>query len=318
MGKGRSVTEIAGTLSVQKALERRSETIRDVAAKNGAASAGILDRARVYLSGPMDFVASREEEKAKGWRTRVSQFLLERMGTTVFDPWNKPEVSGMPHYGKEDEFTVDRRKLWTYADDEAGRAIRDSLSDEFWPTLHIDLRMTDLADFLIAYTPTNIYSVGTVHEIAMARLQHKPVLMVTPRLEPSASVEALATHLKARGDDAGLALLEDMRTTSADRPNPTATPSLWYMAMLEREDYFFDGFGFENYRESMGWEWYEPLDGRESRNPPQRPLLPYLELLNREIPKRFDAEAGRELENPDWLIFVERDVVQRAASGGAG
>lgn len=312
------MSEIAGTLSVQEALGRRSERIRDVAAENGPASAGILDRARVYLSGPMDFVASREEEKAKGWRTRISQFLLERMGTTVFDPWNKPEVSGMPHYGKEDEFTVERRKLWTYADDDTGRGIRDSLCDEFWPTLHIDLRMTDLADFLIAYTPTNIYSVGTVHEIATARLQHKPVLMVTPRLEPSASMEALASHLKERGDADGLRLLEEVRTMSADRPNPTATPSLWYMAMLEREDYFFDGFGFEAYRERMGWEWYEPLDGREERNPPLRPLLPYLEILNRDIPRRYDAEAGRELENPDWLIFVERDVLRRAAAAPGG
>lgn len=304
-------------MSVQRALEKRSEKIKEVAGANGAdTQKGILDRARVYLSGPMDFVTSREEEKAKGWRTRVSDFLMRRMGTTVFDPWNKPEVSGMAHYGKEDEFTVNRRDLWTYDDDDAGRSIRDSLCNEFWPTLHIDLRMTDLADFLIAYTPTNIYSVGTVHEIATARLQHKPVLMITPRLEPTNELQALNAHLAAQGDEIGLGLVAAMQATTTDRPNPKAAPSLWYMAMLEREDYFFDGFGFEAYRESMGWEWYEALDGREKRNPPKRPLLPYLELLDRDIPKRYDAEAERELENPDWLIFVERDVMQRASADG--
>jgi hypothetical protein len=149
---------------LQEALTQRSETLAN---PNG----GILDRARVYLSGPMDFVASREYEQKYGWRTRVGEFLL-RKGTTVFDPWNKPQVSGMPHYGKEDEFTTAKRGNWTYDDSDEGRRTRSSLCEEYWPTLHIDLRMTDLADFLIAYCPTNIYSVGTVHEIAMARQQH--------------------------------------------------------------------------------------------------------------------------------------------------
>ena len=36
---------------------------------------GLLQGARVYLSGPMDFVASRAVEKQFGWRNRVSQFL---------------------------------------------------------------------------------------------------------------------------------------------------------------------------------------------------------------------------------------------------
>ena len=44
----------------------------------------------------------------------------------------------------------------------------------------MDLRMVDTSDFMIAYCPTNIYSVGTPHEIIMATLQHKPVLFVSP------------------------------------------------------------------------------------------------------------------------------------------
>jgi hypothetical protein len=297
---------------LQKALEQRSKALQEMAAQaDDDLRGGILDGARVYLSGPMDFVSSREDERRFGWRTRVSEFLL-RIGTTVFDPWNKPEVSGMKHYGKEDEFTLKRRERWTYEDDDEGRGLRDSICDEFWPTLHIDLRMTDLSDFLIAYCPTNIYSVGTVHEVATARLQHKPVLMVTPRLEPSPQVEALRDHLKSSRDDKGLELLAQLEAASSDRPNPTATPSLWYMAMLGYEDYFFDGFGFDRYRRTMGWEWYEPLDGREQSSPPKRPLLPYLEQLNRKIPRRFDATAGREVENPEWLIFIEREGIQRA------
>src|ERR1035437_6906560 len=61
----------------------------------------LLRGARVYLSGPMDFVLSRAAEKQSGWRNRVSHFLQE-MGVTVFDPWFKPDVRGLHEYGRED------------------------------------------------------------------------------------------------------------------------------------------------------------------------------------------------------------------------
>ena len=67
---------------------------------------GLLRDARVYLSGPMDFVASRAAEKATGWRTRIGQFL-RRLGVIVFDPWEKPEVRAMHEYGREGEGTTD-------------------------------------------------------------------------------------------------------------------------------------------------------------------------------------------------------------------
>ena len=60
----------------------------------------LLAGARVYLSGPMDFVASREEEMKFGWRTRVGAFLQAR-GCIVFDPWQKPGVRGYADYGRE-------------------------------------------------------------------------------------------------------------------------------------------------------------------------------------------------------------------------
>jgi len=288
---------------LQQELEERSETL--------AEKGKILDRARVYLSGPMDFVASREDEKKYGWRTRVCEFLLKR-GTTVFDPWNKPEVSGMKHYGKEDEFTTSRRQAWTYDTSIEGRRTRDSLCDEFWPTLHIDLRMTDLADFLIAYCPTNIYSVGTVHEIATARQQHKPVLLVTPRIEIESSANALKAHLEGLGDSQALELLARMNAELPRKSNLDAAPSLWYMAMLEHEDYFFDGFGFDQFRDEMGWHQETDLDHRERTHPPMRPLLPYLDKLDREIPKIFSAPMNAEIENPEWLIFATDDATRRA------
>lgn len=72
-----------------------------------------LKGTRVYLSGPMDFVASRAAEKKYGWRTRVSQFLRS-YGVTVFDPWNKPQIRGLHQYGREDVKSIEVRDKWTF------------------------------------------------------------------------------------------------------------------------------------------------------------------------------------------------------------
>ena len=275
--------------TTEQALAQRDAALAD--------KENVLSGATVYLSGPMDFVASRKEEKEFGWRNRVGQFL-ERYGVTVYDPWNKPAVAGLPHYGKEDEFSTNKRNAWTYDDSESGDRTRAELSSEFWPTLHIDLRMTDTADFLVAFCPTNIYSVGTVHEIVMARLQHKPVLFVSPPVTFPA-YDDLVAHLE--GDTKGSELLAQVALQAPLRPNAEALPSMWYMALVDAH-YFFDGFGFASYMEEFGWP-AGALDAHEEEFPPKRPLLPYLEKLNQAIPKRFDLERDAYVENPEWLIF---------------
>ncbi len=272
-------------------LAKRSEALEQ--------KENILSGARVYLSGPMDFVASRAEEKRTGWRNRIAQFL-QVIGTTVYDPWNKPNVVGMRHYGKEDEFSTQKRYGWTYEDSPDGDRCRAELCDEFWPTLHIDLRMVDTSDFLIAYCPSNIYSVGTVHEIVMARLQCKPVLFVSPPIS-FPSLDGLKQHMEKKGDTQGRKLLDELAIEAPLRPNPEALPSMWYMALIDAH-YFFDGFGFKPYMKRFNWKPGD-LDEREDRFPPKRPLLPYLEKLNSKIPKRYDPEQDKYVENADWLVF---------------
>src|SRR5215467_8360661 len=101
---------------------------------------GLLQGARGYLSGPMDFVASRSAEKRFGWRNRVSQ-CLQHMGTTVFDPWFKPDVRGLHEYGREDVKSGERiREKWTYESGKSGAQARSWCASQFWETLHIDLR----------------------------------------------------------------------------------------------------------------------------------------------------------------------------------
>jgi hypothetical protein len=265
----------------------------------------LLKGARVYLSGPMDFVASRASEKKYGWRNRVGDFL-RRHGATVFDPWHKPPVKGRSSYGEEDEKSTEVRATWTYKGGRAGAAARSSCSGAFWETMHIDLRMVDISDFIISYCPTNIYSVGTPHEIVMARQQRKPVLFISP---PVAFPALSALRERLRGDDAA-AVLEQLVQEVPVKENPAGIPSLWYMPLVGSEN-FFDGFGFAAYRKKFKWKKTTALDVREGQKRPRRPLLPFLESLTRgELPKRWDYRKDRFMRNDDWLL-LDQDLTGR-------
>ena len=260
----------------------------------------------------MDFVASRAAEKQLGWRNRVSCFL-EAMGTTVFDPWFKPEVRGLHEYGREDVKSGERiRRAWTYAGGAKGARARAWCARQFWETLHIDLRMVDTSDFTVSYCPTNIYSVGTPHEIITATLQHKPVLFVSPPVEFPALRE-LRAHLER--DPEGSELLRRLEREIPIKENPRGIPSLWYLPLVGGEN-FFDGFGFAPYRKRFGWRDDIPLDDHEKRFPPKRPLLPLLEKLNRKLPKKWDAKLDRFAPDDDWLLwdFNAREVGGKSRS----
>ena len=195
-----------------------------------------LRGARVYLSGPMDFVASRADEKKLGWRNRVGDYLRAQ-GAIVFDPWFKPGVRGAHQYGLEDINTIDVRDEWTFEQGQAGDEKRSQCAEKFWETLHIDLRMVDTSDFTIAYVPTNIYSVGTVHEIVLSRLQWKPVLFVSPPVAFPA-LDLLRAHLEQRKDTHALQLLDSLSLRGADQAEPARHPEPLVHA-AGREQQFF-------------------------------------------------------------------------------
>jgi hypothetical protein len=273
----------------------------------------LLDGTRVYLSGPMDFVASRAAEEKYGWRNRVGEFL-GAMGVTIFDPWHKPKVRGLFEYGREGVDTDKTRAEWSYADGDAAAARRAGLSGHFWETMHIDLRMVDTSDFVVSYCPTNVYSVGTPHEIILCRQQHKPVLFVSPRVT-FPSLTALQAHLKTKRDRAGARLLGKVVNEVPIKDNPDGIPSLWYMPLVGGER-FFDGFGFAAYRERFSWKRI-PLDKHEEELEVQRPLLPYLERLSKSLPKKWDNRMKRWVRDDDWLFWeLGRPGPGRSHAGG--
>lgn len=258
-----------------------------------------LKNTRVYLSGPMDFVASRAEEKKFGWRVRVGEFLSS-FGATVFDPWNKPKVRGLHEYGKEDVATINLREKWTFDDSEKGAQERAECAQTFWETMHIDLRMVDISDVVIAYCPTNIYSVGTPHEIVTARQQHKPVLFVsTPVTFPA--LDELEEHLQKQDDNEGRKLLNHLVQQVPIKTNPNGVPSLWYLPLVGGHN-FFDGFGFTDYYKKFGWS-EGPADKHEKLYPPKRPLLKFLEKLNRSLPKKWSTHEKKYVLDDNWLLL---------------
>jgi hypothetical protein len=271
-----------------------------MSSKSGVLGRTILEGARVYLSGPMDFVASRGEEQKYGWRTRVGAFLRSR-GCVVFDPWEKPRVRGLHDYGREGADATKVREAWTFENTRVGAAARSRLTGYFWETLHIDLRMVDTSDFVVAYCPTNIYSVGTPHEVALARQQRKPVLLVSPPVECQA-LEELRTHLTRKHDADGVNLLKALETQVPIKANPRGIPSLWYMPLIGGQG-FFDGFGFDQFRDEFRWTEDGPLDEREKRRKPTRPLLQFLDRLTRQLPKKWDAKRRDYVRNDDWLLW---------------
>ena len=56
------------------------------------------------------------------------------------------------------------------------------------------------------------------------------------------------------------------------------------------------------------------MDAAEERHPPKCGLLPYLESLVREVPKRWDNKLKKYVVNDDWLLW---DLDGTAARGAA-
>jgi nucleoside 2-deoxyribosyltransferase len=134
----------------------------------------------VYLAGPIDFL----DDRGVGFRTELRKKLID-IGLEpymILDPTAKP-VDGLKYKDFDTEkdyyYNLRRHGQW------------DDLEKLCQLTMHVDLRLVDKSDVIIAVLNPNIPMFGTIHEIVAARQQKKPVLIVDPRGREGTSIWAI-------------------------------------------------------------------------------------------------------------------------------
>jgi hypothetical protein len=124
-----------------------------------------------YLGGPMDFAPDGGFE----WRSALTEKLID-IGfkrNHIFSPAKKPLTQSPFDLDNEAQIMRDLRKKRDW------QGVCETMS----MLAHIDLRLLDLSNVIIVHFPLDedgrrINTYGTVHEIVVARQQHKPVLVV--------------------------------------------------------------------------------------------------------------------------------------------
>lgn len=121
-----------------------------------------LANMRCYLAGAIE----KESYGGVQWRTKLKSDLRE-LNIQWLDPTDKPTTVGI-----ENEDTG--RMLKQYRSQGNGVAVKEIMR----PIRHVDLRMIDLSDFIIARLEPDVPTFGTHEEIDRAIYQHKPVLIM--------------------------------------------------------------------------------------------------------------------------------------------
>ena len=120
-----------------------------------------LKRTTCYLCGPMD----RVTDGGVVWRQELTPRLKE-LEIGVLDPCDKPS-----NYATEDSNTRERINLCKESGD------FDTISNIMKPICAVDLRMVDIAHFLVVNLDIDIHMCGSYHEMFVAVGQKKPVLI---------------------------------------------------------------------------------------------------------------------------------------------
>lgn len=115
---------------------------------------------RCYLSGAMD----RVPDAGKQWRDRITPFL-EHLGVIVLNPCSKPIAMDPEMENREV-----RKKLKDDGD-------YDKLSEFMKKIRTVDLRLTDMADFLVVNIDMDVHICGTYEELGWANRMKKPILI---------------------------------------------------------------------------------------------------------------------------------------------
>lgn len=129
------------------------------------------DHFYVYLCGPIDF----DPEKSSIWRLEWTKGLIE-LGlppTHILSPTKKPLAGVTFNLDNEAALCAEKRACQDW----------EGLVGIVSQIAHIDLRLVDKSDLILAHFPLDndgkrVFTVGTIHEIVVARQQRKPVYVV--------------------------------------------------------------------------------------------------------------------------------------------
>lgn len=112
---------------------------------------------KVYLSGPIQYDTSETN-----WRVGPINSLKEKFQLDVFDPFADPKQ----------QWTATLREAQNNGDVETIVKIAKKF-------VRKDLAVVDRSDFVIAYLPHKVPTVGTHHEVISSNTLKKPTLLVT-------------------------------------------------------------------------------------------------------------------------------------------
>jgi hypothetical protein len=105
-------------------------------------------------------------DQGVGWRKRLAEWLIVNLGIIVIDPTNKP-IDIVP----EDSASMTRRNQMklqgNWKDYQAECRLMRC----------VDLRLVDIADFLIVNIDLNIHACGTYEELFLANRSKKPIIV---------------------------------------------------------------------------------------------------------------------------------------------
>lgn len=124
----------------------------------------LLKNSTTYLVGPMEYSSD-----CFSWRDAITSTLQLNFNIKCFDP-NKDHFVNLVSETEEDRAILkEQRELenWTYVSDYMKQVIRR------------DLRMVDLSTFIVGRIEPETPTFGTIHEIVVASLQSKPILIQT-------------------------------------------------------------------------------------------------------------------------------------------
>ena len=116
---------------------------------------------RGYLCGAMD----QATDNGVGWRQKLQTEMVD-LQIIWLDPTRKPI-----HLGVEDMENKERRKILKQLGN------YDAVCSDMKVIRAVDLRMTDISDFLVVNLDLKVYTCGTMEEIFNANREKKPIII---------------------------------------------------------------------------------------------------------------------------------------------